>query len=109
MQTGGWTITWQGTGNDNSNFPGATSIFAGLRDALESTGGNAVLSSDGSYTSKPDVAVVVFGETPYAEGQGDIDTLAWQQTTQKIFVCCNNFVIKTSLWLPFFCQVGLCG
>ena len=44
MQTGGWTITWQGTGNDNSNFPGATSIFAGLRDALESTGGNAILT-----------------------------------------------------------------
>ena len=83
MQTGGWTITWQGTGNDNSNFPGATSIFAGLRDALESTGGNAVLSPDGSYTSEPDVAVVVFGETPYAEGQGDIDTLAWQQDDPK--------------------------
>ena len=27
-QTGGWTLTWQGTGNVNADFPGATSIFA---------------------------------------------------------------------------------
>src|SRR5438132_1330623 len=31
MQSGGWTITWQGTGNSNADFPGATSIFAGIR------------------------------------------------------------------------------
>ena len=79
MQTGGWTITWQGTGNNNATFPGATSIFAGLRQVLEAGGGKAVLSPDGSFTDKPDVAIVVFGETPYAEGQGDVDTLAWQQ------------------------------
>ena len=79
MQTGGWTITWQGTGNSNAIFPGATSIFAGLREALQAGGGKAVLSPDGSFTEKPDVAIVVFGETPYAEGQGDVHTLAWQQ------------------------------
>ncbi len=26
-QNGGWTITWQGTENENSDFPGATSIY----------------------------------------------------------------------------------
>jgi beta-glucosidase len=83
MQTGGWTITWQGTGNSNDIFPGATSIFAGLQQALKAGGGNAVLSPDGRFTEKPDVAVVVFGETPYAEGQGDVGTLAWQQDDPK--------------------------
>ena len=79
MQTGGWTITWQGTGNSNATFPGATSIFAGLQQVLEAGGGKAVLSLDGNFTDRPDVAIVVFGETPYAEGQGDVGTLAWQQ------------------------------
>jgi beta-glucosidase len=79
MQTGGWTITWQGTGNSNDTFPGATSIFSGLQQALTAGGGTATLSINGEYADKPDVAVVVFGETPYAEGQGDVDTLAWQQ------------------------------
>lgn len=70
-QSGGWTITWQGTGIDNSHFPGATSIFAGLKNAVEAAGGSVVLSPDGSFDARPDAAIVVFGETPYAEFQGD--------------------------------------
>jgi len=74
-QSGGWTLTWQGTGIDNSHFPGATSLWAGLRQAVEAGGGSAVLSPDGSFEQRPDAAVVVFGETPYAEFQGDRATL----------------------------------
>lgn len=71
--SGGWTLTWQG-GLELTNekyFPGATSIWAGLKQAAEAAGGSATLSVDGSYTAKPDVAVVVFGEEPYAEFEGD--------------------------------------
>ena len=75
-QSGGWTLSWQGTGVDNSNFPGATSLFAGLKQAVEEGGGTAQLSPDGSWSQKPDAAVVVFGEKPYAEFQGDRATLA---------------------------------
>ena len=77
-QCGGWTLSWQGTGNRNSDFPNGQSIYAGLREALEAGGGSAELSIDGDYARKPDVAVVVFGETPYAEGWGDIKTLEYQ-------------------------------
>jgi beta-glucosidase len=75
-QSGGWTLSWQGTGLDNSLFPGATSLFAGLRQAVEAGGGSAQLSPDGSFAARPDAAVVVFGEKPYAEFQGDRATLA---------------------------------
>jgi len=37
-----------------------------------------VLAVDGRYAVKPDVAVVVFGEDPYAEFQGDRPTLAYK-------------------------------
>jgi beta-glucosidase len=74
-QSGGWTITWQGTGLDNSRFPGATSIWKGIQAAVTMAGGTAELSVDGKYSSKPDVAIVVFGENPYAEFQGDITLL----------------------------------
>ena len=70
-QTGGWTITWQGTGNENSDFPNGTSIYGGIAEAVEAAGGTATLSADGSYDTAPDVAIVVFGEDPYAEFQGD--------------------------------------
>jgi beta-glucosidase len=74
--SGGWTLTWQG-GLELTNekyFPGATSIWAGLKSMAEASGGSAALSADGSFTAKPDVAVVVFGEEPYAEFEGDRKT-----------------------------------
>ncbi|MGB3167191.1 MAG: glycoside hydrolase family 3 protein, partial [Alteraurantiacibacter sp.] len=70
-QSGGWTLSWQGTGLTNDLFPGATSIWSGLEYAVVSGGGSAELSPDGSFTQRPDAAVVVFGEKPYAEFQGD--------------------------------------
>lgn len=74
--TCGWTLTWQGTGIDPKHFPGATSIWQGIDAAAKAAGGTATLSADGSFTgARPDAAIVVFGETPYAEFQGDIKTL----------------------------------
>jgi beta-glucosidase len=75
-QNGGWTITWQGTGLDNSRFPHATSIWQGIRSAVTAGGGTAELSPNGSFRRKPDVAIVVFGEEPYAEMLGDRKVLA---------------------------------
>jgi beta-glucosidase len=78
MQNGGWTLTWQGTGTRNADFPGATSIWAGIRQAVAAAGGTAELSVDGRYTRKPDVAIVVFGEKPYAEYLGDRPNLEFE-------------------------------
>ncbi len=77
-QSGGWTLSWQGTGNQNSDFPGGSSMYDGVKRHVEAAGGSVTLSEDGSYTQKPDVAMVVFGEDPYAEFKGDIDTLAYK-------------------------------
>jgi beta-glucosidase len=74
-QCGGWTLTWQGTGTTNEDFPGGSSIWGGVKEIVEGAGGTAVLSEDGSFSAKPDVAIVVFGEEPYAEFQGDRETL----------------------------------
>ena len=77
-QAGGWTISWQGTGNTNADFPGGTSVFDGIRSAVTAAGGTATLSTEGSYATKPDVAIVVFGENPYAEWHGDIKSIDYQ-------------------------------
>jgi beta-glucosidase len=74
-QSGGWTLTWQGAGLPNTMFPGATSVWQGLRTAVAAAGGQAELSVDGKYHTKPDVAIIVFGENPYAEFQGDLSYL----------------------------------
>ncbi|MEU8031972.1 CIA30 family protein [Streptomyces sp. NPDC049099] len=65
-QTGGWTLTWQGA--SGNTVPGTT-VLQGLRGA----GGNVTYSKDASApTDGYDVGVVVVGETPYAEGVGDV-------------------------------------
>lgn len=77
-QTGGWTITWQGDGNSNADFPGAMSIWDGIRGTVQAAGGRALLSVDGVTDEKPDVAIVVYGESPYAEMHGDRETLQYR-------------------------------
>jgi beta-glucosidase len=77
-QVGGWSISWQGTGNTNADFPGATSLFDGIRSAVTAAGGTATVSVEGHYDTKPDVAIVVFGEDPYAEWHGDIKSIDYQ-------------------------------
>lgn len=65
-QTGGWTITWQGASGTHTQ---GTTILQGMRNA----GGNVTYSKDASApTSGYDAGVVVVGETPYAEGVGDV-------------------------------------
>lgn len=82
-QSGGWTISWQGTGNQNSDFPGATSIYEGIKQAVDDAGGKIELNQSGEYKDKPDVAVVVFGENPYAEGVGDIKGIEYQHGNKR--------------------------
>ena len=79
---GGWTLTWQGGGElDNSYFPGATSIYRAIADEARAQGGSATLSPDGATdASGYDVAVVVFGEEPYAEFVGDRKTMVFDDT-----------------------------
>lgn len=78
-QSGGWTLSWQGTGNSNSDFPGGSSMLDGIKRHLKN-GSGVVIQADenGNYTGSPTVAVVVFGEDPYAEFKGDRETLAYK-------------------------------
>jgi beta-glucosidase len=65
-QTGGWTVTWQGSSGDIIE---GTTVLEGMRKA----GGSVTYSKDASApTGGYDVGVVVVGETPYAEGAGDV-------------------------------------
>ena len=73
IQCGGWTIEWQGSAGNTT--PGTT-ILQGIRQLLpEST--SLVYSSDGEFAHdlRADVGIVVVGELPYAEGEGDRNNL----------------------------------
>jgi beta-glucosidase len=71
-QTGGWSLTWQGTGNGNADFPNGESILAGLRVADGAANVSYSETGEGVDPKAFDVIVAVIGETPYAETMGDI-------------------------------------
>ncbi|WP_439102234.1 glycoside hydrolase family 3 protein [Congregibacter sp.] len=70
-QCGGFTIAWQGA-EDNDSIEGGTSVWEGIQELAP----HAVLSDDplakDADPERYDVAVVVIGEKPYAEGMGDV-------------------------------------
>lgn len=68
MQCGGWSISWQG---DLGAITEGTSILDGIRQTVTDPA-QVVYNAEGDFgDERGDVAVVVVGETPYAEGMGD--------------------------------------
>jgi len=73
-QTGGWTLDWQGTNNRNIDFPGSIPFLSAL---IEKAGKENIdyVENLTQVNKDYDVAVVVYGEQPYAEGVGDRNNL----------------------------------
>lgn len=71
-QSGGWSLTWQGTENTNADFPNADSILAGIREAAGDASVTFRENADGVDLKGYDAVIAVIGETPYAEMVGDI-------------------------------------
>jgi beta-glucosidase len=70
MQCGGWTISWQGS---MGNITDGTTILEGIQNRAGES--NVIYSKTGETTEDFDKAVVVIGETPYAEMKGDREDL----------------------------------
>lgn len=72
---GGWTLSWQGTGHTNDQFPNGQSILDGIRDEVNKAGGKVIYSADSNPNKNADVVIAIYGEDPYAEFQGDRENL----------------------------------
>jgi len=72
-QCGGFTVAWQGT-SGNDFIVGGTSIWQGIRDIAPNAVMSAAARGEDADPKVHDLAIVVIGETPYAEGMGDIRT-----------------------------------
>ena len=70
-QCGGWTISWQG---ESGPITKGTTIYEAIQVAVSSVT-NVTFSKNGSGAKGADVGLVVIGETPYAEMEGDRESL----------------------------------
>jgi len=72
-QCGGWTVEWQGKSGEVTT--GGTTILEAIKHTV--AGGTQVtFAKDGSGAKGADVGVLVIGEPPYAEGNGDTADLS---------------------------------
>ena len=71
-QCGGWTISWQGKSGNQTT--GGTTILKAIQETV-SPQTMITYSLDGANAAGADLGIVVIGETPYAEWQGDRQTL----------------------------------
>ena len=70
-QCGGWTISWQG---ESGPITKGTTIYEAIQVAVSSVT-NVTFSKNGSGAKGADVGLVIIGETPYAEMEGDRESL----------------------------------
>jgi beta-glucosidase len=70
MQSGGWTISWQG---EMKNKTEGTSVLEAIKLAVDPN--VSVQFTEDGKNAEGDIAVVVIGEEPYAEMEGDRDDL----------------------------------
>jgi|TARA_B110000914_G_scaffold46733_1_gene39769 beta-glucosidase len=90
-QMGGWTITWQARENKNSDYKNVQNIYTVLASYIISQGGSVEFSKDGSYKKTPDTVIAIYGEEPYAEGDGDRKDLQYQGKDSKYLSLMEKF------------------
>jgi beta-glucosidase len=91
LQTGGWTLEWQGKpGNDSEG----TTILSGIR-AAAGAGTQVEYNRDGDFSELKNtdgsplvanVGIVVLAEQPYAEGLGDLADISLSQEETNLIV-----------------------
>ena len=72
FQAGGWTMDWQGRNVSENRYGGFTLVADGLKSAVKKSPAKIVTNAD--KLEAGDTAILIIGETPYAEFEGDLDT-----------------------------------
>ncbi|MEL7283590.1 MAG: glycoside hydrolase family 3 N-terminal domain-containing protein [Pseudomonadota bacterium] len=75
---GGWTLSWQGGGYPNDEFPNGETVLSGLSEVINANGGNIIFDPEGTSDVEADIVIAVYGENPYAEFQGDVADMDFQ-------------------------------
>ncbi|MEL4180410.1 glycoside hydrolase family 3 protein [Roseateles sp. PN1] len=82
-QAGGWSLTWQGTDTQYADFPSSQSLLAGIREVAGAAEVAFSANAADVDVSRFDAVIAVIGETPYAEGVGDISPSSSLQHSQR--------------------------
>ncbi|MHB8127733.1 MAG: glycoside hydrolase family 3 protein [Mobilitalea sp.] len=74
LQCGGWGLSWQGNLDTNGKITEGTTILEGLQEYADTFGLEII--TDREQASQADIVILVLGEVPYAEFEGDTQDLS---------------------------------
>jgi len=83
MQTGGWSLTWQGDKTTTADYPNADTLLSALRKSLGASQVDYSVDGIGVDPRGYSAIVMVAAEKPYAEGAGDITFPAPMRHTSR--------------------------
>lgn len=72
MQSGGWSLTWQGDQTTTADYPHADTLLSAMRKTLGAASVDYSPDGSGVDPSRYSTIVMVAAENPYAEMKGDI-------------------------------------
>lgn len=72
MQSGGWSLSWQGDQTTTADYPYAETLLAAMRRSLGPSRVDYSADGQGVDPRRYSAIVMVAAEEPYAEGKGDI-------------------------------------
>jgi beta-glucosidase len=72
MQSGGWSLTWQGDHTTTADYPNADTLLAAMRKKLGADRVDYSADGQGVNVRRYTAVILVAAENPYAEGNGDI-------------------------------------
>ncbi|MEO8546913.1 MAG: glycoside hydrolase family 3 protein [Sphingomicrobium sp.] len=72
LQSGGWSLTWQGDQSSNADYPFADTLLGAIRKKLGAARVDYSVDGKNMDVRRYSAVIVVAAEDPYAEGKGDI-------------------------------------
>ena len=83
MQSGGWSLTWQGDQTTTADYPNADTLLSAMRKSLGVVRVDYSADGSGVDVRRYSAIVMVAAENPYAEMKGDITFPASMRHTSR--------------------------
>ena len=83
MQSGGWSLTWQGDQTTTADYPNADTLLSAMRKSLGAVRVDYSADGNGVDVRRYSAIVMVAAENPYAEMKGDITFPASMRHTSR--------------------------
>jgi len=109
QQSGGWTLSWQGDGNTNADFPNAQSIFSGIAEAMKRAAAARPSARTEAMPPGPTWRSSCSARSPMPRAAAISAPWNSSLATRKPSRCSRSSRLPVSRLSPYSCPAVRCG